>query len=181
MKVIGISGLARAGKDSFFDLCKEELGLRKIKCKRYAFADALKQECDDFLKTNIGISSFTENDSEKKIIRPFLVTYGSEVRRKLDPDCWVKKIGNLISQDTKSEYAFITDARYLNEVQWIHNQGGSSVYINRIGNEAPNEEELKNDPITRKECKHELSWGDFSNLNNVEIKKIANNILKQIL
>lgn len=181
MKVIGISGLARAGKDSFFELCKKELDSKGIKCKRYAFADALKHECDDFLKTNTGISSFTEDDSEKKIIRPFLVTYGSEVRRKLDPDCWVKKLNELLSQDTDSEYAFITDARYLNEVNWIHSKGGSSVYINRLGNKAPNEEELKNDPITRKACKHELSWDDFSNLNNLEIKNLTNTILKEIL
>ena len=73
MKVIGISGLARSGKDTLFQFLSGKLKEDNISSKRLAFADELKEECDDFLKKNIGISAFTEKNSEKEIIRPFLV------------------------------------------------------------------------------------------------------------
>ena len=63
MKVVGISGLARSGKDSFYFFAKDKLKEKGINSCRMAFADELKNECDDFLKDNLGISSFTEVSS----------------------------------------------------------------------------------------------------------------------
>ena len=55
------------------------------------FADALKEECDELLGKYTDISAFTENNSEKKLVRPLLVTWGTSIRRKLDENCWIKK------------------------------------------------------------------------------------------
>ena len=92
MKLIGICGLARCGKDSLFNLSKPFFDSAGKKYKRYAFADSLKQEADELLSKYVGISAFTEDTSQKQIIRPFLVTYGTHVRRKLNKNCWVDKI-----------------------------------------------------------------------------------------
>ena len=97
--IIGISGVARSGKDSlannFVDIFKK-IG---IKAKRYAFADELKREVRSFLKKNTGLDSFTQNDDEKKIIRPFLVAYGTSVRRTLNKDCWIQTLESYLKND----------------------------------------------------------------------------------
>ena len=87
--IIGVTGFARSGKDTFFKESSKLLS--KAQCHRYAFADALKHESDDFLKKNVGISAFTDAE-DKELIRPFLVTYGTELRRKIDPIAGLKKL-----------------------------------------------------------------------------------------
>lgn len=182
MKVIGISGLARSGKDSFFLMSKDilsSIGYNQ-KIKRFAFADELKSECDEFLVKNTGISAFTEVNSEKEIIRPFLVTYGTHIRRKLDKRCWINKVEKKLSEKTRG-VAFITDVRYENEIEWVHSLGGHTVHIQRTGTIAPNEEEKINDPILKKKSKHKLHWDNFSEENieiaTSQVKRILNKII----
>lgn len=138
--LIGISGFARCGKDTAYESI---LSLTEDKdLNRLAFADELKGECEEFLNNNIGISPFTENDAEKKIIRPFLVTYGTHLRRLLDKECWIKKVNKKIRPGKKY---VITDMRYLNEVEWVKSKGGKAIYIKREGISAANQEEALND------------------------------------
>ena len=82
--IIAIGGNARSGKDTLGRNLVYILKEYGIKAKTYSFADQLKQETDEFLKKTLGISAFTENDDEKNIIRPFLVFWGTEIRRKMD-------------------------------------------------------------------------------------------------
>ena len=182
MKVIGISGLARSGKDSFYLMSKEllpRLG-HSQKIRRLAFADELKNECDEFLSKNTGISAFTEINSEKEIIRPFLVTYGTHIRRKLNKRCWIDKVESKLGSKNE-DIVFITDVRYKNEIDWVHSLGGHTVHIQRAGIVPPNEEEKLNDPILKKNSKHELHWDDFSEGNieiaTSQIKRILNKII----
>ena len=49
MKLIGITGLARAGKDSFYNFSKPILESIKETHNRYAFADALKEGSEELL------------------------------------------------------------------------------------------------------------------------------------
>mgnify|MGYP003326149020 CR=1 FL=1 len=107
--IIGVTGFARSGKDTFYNYSTK--ALNRAKCYRYAFADALKEECDSFLQANLGISAFTEEAQEKELIRPFLVTYGTEIRRKLDPFCWIKKVEASIEENhpaSDKNFIFIT-------------------------------------------------------------------------
>ena len=60
-KKIGLCVNARAGKDTFFNVSRNLLNERKVFTERFAFADALKQESDKFLISNLGISAFTED------------------------------------------------------------------------------------------------------------------------
>ena len=89
MRLVGISGLARSGKDSIYLKCEPILKNMGYSVKRVAFADCLKSECDELLSKYTGISAFTENTEEKEIIRPLLVTYGTHIRRKLNKN-WYK-------------------------------------------------------------------------------------------
>lgn len=181
MKLVGITGLARAGKDSFYNFSKPIIEFKNEKHSRYAFADALKEESDELLSKYVGISAFTEKTSEKEVIRPFLVTYGTHVRRKLNPNCWIDKINHKVSSEiNKENWVFITDVRYENEIDWIHQLGGKAVHIQREGNIAPNKEELDNDPILRNKSDFQVKWGDFQTENMQEISNNVNMILSSI-
>jgi len=182
MKLIGISGLARCGKDSFYEFSKPYIESLGKNHKRYAFADSLKEEADELLSKYVGISAFTEKTSEKQIVRPFLVTYGTHIRRKLNPQCWIEKINEGVSQDLKSgKYVFITDVRFENEIDWIHDMGGETVHIKRTGNIAPNQEELDNDPILNNKSLNHIQWNDFIDEDMNEISKKVNDLLLSIL
>lgn len=179
MRIIGISGLARSGKDTLFKFLSEKLKNKNISSRRLAFADELKEECDDFLKKNIGISAFTEINTEKEIIRPFLVCYGTKVRRRLDKNCWINRLSNKL-KSVNQDYVFITDVRYKNEIEWVKSQGGKTIHIERYGNIAPNEEELRNDPILKNSSQYRVKWKNFKETDNLYINNKVNSIYNDI-
>lgn len=180
MKLIGICGLARCGKDSFFNMSSNFLNKKGLKTKRFAFADSLKEECDEILSKYVGISAFTESNDEKQIIRPLLVTYGTHIRRKLNQNCWIDKIHNEVKKDlSDNKIVFITDVRFENEINWIHQLNGASIHITREGNVAPNEDERINDPILKNKSTARLNWKDFEIEPNVD--SIVNKALESIL
>lgn len=161
-KIIGISGYARSGKDTFYNRSALHLKSRNLESARYAFADALKEELDALLKEHVGISSFTEQDKEKELIRPLLVTYGTELRRRLDPNCWINKIKSRVLTDAdQGKYVFITDVRFENEAQWVKSQGGSMVYVERAGIKPANGEEHRQNVRMRKYLDYKIFWDTF--------------------
>ena len=129
MNIIGISGLARSGKDTLYSLLSEKLKDKGLSSTRIAFADELKEECNDFLLKNVGISAFTEKNSEKEIIRPFLVCYGSKVRRRLNENCWIEKVSRRLELINKTNYVFITDVRYENEIPLTNGKYEESICL----------------------------------------------------
>lgn len=166
-KIIGLTGFARTGKDTFQS--RSEILLRQINknfiAHRYAFADALKEECDDFLKKNMGISAFTDYTPDKEIIRPFLVTYGTHLRRKMDQNCWIKKVEPLIScinsGGSKRDFIFITDVRFKNEAEWIKSTNGDIVNISRDNYGPANIEEEEQAKLISPLVDHKISWPTF--------------------
>lgn len=180
MTIVGITGLARSGKDTLFKFLSDKLKENNISSKRLAFADELKEECDDFLKKNIGISAFTEKNSEKEIIRPFLVCYGTKVRRRLNKNCWIDRLSRKLKDSPSNNYVFITDVRYENEIEWVKSQGGKTIHIERHGNIAPNEEELKNDPILKNMSQYRVKWKNFKETDNLYIQNKINSIYNEL-
>jgi hypothetical protein len=160
--IIGVTGFARSGKDTFFQ--ESSRLLSKAKCHRYAFADALKEESDDFLKKHVGISAFTEEAEDKELIRPFLVTYGTHLRRKLDPSCWIKKVEQAIEDNHKSSrnnIIFITDVRFENEAQWVKSIGGIITKVTREGVKAANQDEHVQSALIEKYVDLRIMWPTY--------------------
>jgi len=179
--IVGLCGLARSGKDSFFSFI-EDIPLNEKPNIRLAFADKLKEELDLFLRASFGISAFSKETEDKEVIRPILVAYGMQKRYVSNGLYWIEKIESEINRFQDEYNYFITDVRFPNEVLKIKDMGGICIYINRSGNLPPNEEEAKNDPLIRDMCEFEFSWNDFSETSKVEnlkmVKDFAINKLK---
>lgn len=165
VNAIGICGLARSGKDSFFSITNDILSNMGFDSYKVSFADALKHDVKDFLFEKTGINSFTEIDEEKVIIRDFLVAYGTKLMRKINENCWIEKVDvETRIQIYGGRIPIFTDVRYLNELNWVKNElGGCIIHVSKIGNTPPNEEEAINDPILLKNSDVEFEWGEFKN------------------
>lgn len=172
MKIIGLSGFARSGKDSFFSLMSHFYNENhKIKCKRFALADALKQDMDGFLTDKLGISAFTTNEEEKNLIRPLLVEYGRCKRIQTNGTYWTSLLFNKIQSEAgEFDVAVVTDIRYAaydeDEVFWLKNLGGKLIHISQYKNESgvriyktpPNKDEVDNDPVIQKLSNYKFEW-----------------------
>lgn len=179
MNIIGISGPARSGKDTLGDQFISILSEWGLKCEKASFANQLKNETDDFLKKTIGISSFTQDDDEKKIIRPFLVTWGTHVRRKLNPDVWIDSIKNQLSDD---KITIISDVRFQNELDWVKDNGGYTVFVDRYTPQGTlvqpaNKDEEEHTMKLRSQCDHSFTWDSISNED--WLVAIAHEVLKK--
>ena len=81
MFIVGVSGVARSGKNLFCDLIIEELAKQGYSAKQFALANALKRDCEQFLKTQCNLDVHTDNTHNKSLFREFLVWYG-DLKRK---------------------------------------------------------------------------------------------------
>lgn len=174
-RIVGISGNARCGKDTAFLAIKEIFKENSI--ERVAFADALKEECLEFLQKHTGLSTFTSIDKEKEMIRPFLVAYGTNIRRQLDPNCWIKSIEGKINKDKLTDLFVVTDTRYLNEAEWIKEKGGILIHINRKGINPANKEEEFNSPKLENTADITIEMPTFK----TEYRKKCKDIIKRQL
>ena len=180
MKIIAIAGNATCGKDTLFRALKHELqshdswSINAGRVERIAFADALKHEVDDFLKKTIGISAWTTNPDEKKLIRKFLIFWGTDFRREQDDMHWVKLSEKKMS-DPNTIY-IVTDLRYETEYEWIKSKEGTVIYLDRYINEegtlvAPaNHYEAKNNKFLKAKADLRLAWPTFDE-NDVEAQR----------
>lgn len=176
MKVIGVVGYARAGKDTFCTIAKNILTKNGIKVKQYSFAGALKEEVKDFLRKNCGVDVYTQDNELKKDIRDFLVWYGTTFWRKRDPKRWIRGVDNQIKLDGNDvDIALVSDVRYPNEGEWVHAWGGYLVHVAawkwedrrdgqggedtcKIFFDAPNEQERINDPLVKAISDYQVAW-----------------------
>ena len=179
MKIIAIAGNATCGKDTLFRALKHELQSHDPwsssgRVERIAFADALKDEVDDFLKQTIGISAWTTHPDEKKLIRKFLIFWGTEFRREQDDMHWVKLSAEKMS-DPNTVY-IVTDLRYENEYNWIKEREGTVIYLDRYINDegtlvAPaNHYEAENNKFLKANADLHLAWPTYDE-NDVEAQR----------
>jgi hypothetical protein len=145
--IIGLTGLARCGKDTFCKYARNYLENKGHESQRLAFADELKKDVDAFLIEKLGISAFTEVTEEKEIIRPMLTTWGTEIMRKKDDLHWVKKVEKVIVENQKNNIvSIVTDIRFPNEINYIHKLGGKVIHLTLVGNKPANDYEREFDP-----------------------------------
>lgn len=156
--IIGISGYARSGKDTFGISLQRVLKTYKINAELIAFANILKEDLDSFLLDKFNISAFTKKDEEKFLIRPMLVAYG-ESKRNQSPNYWIDQI----KEKVKNKLIIITDVRYENEASWIISNNGFLIHLNRQKEdgsyiEAPNKQEQENNPKVENLASLKITW-----------------------
>jgi hypothetical protein len=179
--IIGLTGLARCGKDTFCKYAREYLTSKGMKSQRLAFADELKKDVDQFLVEKLGISAFTEVTEEKEIIRPMLTTWGTDIMRKKDDLHWVKKVEKIILKNKKNSIvSIVTDIRFPNEIEYINKIGGKVIHLEMVGNKPANEYEAKNDPELKKTADVFLIWKKYGDHALVKCQKHVKTILKEI-
>lgn len=154
-EIIGLAGVAQSGKDTCAGI------LAEFGYERLAFADILRQsvynlnckvdsvlvEVDDQCLSGATIRDFRVQEIVDDIgwdrakvkfteVRELLQRMGTEVGRELyGENFWVEKVMQQMKPDR--EYV-ITDARFPNEVQAIHDLGGRVYRIERDGTVAVN-------------------------------------------
>ena len=163
--MIGITGLARSGKDTLANNLAVIIE-RDLKCevRFYSFASAIKGQLEDFLNKYYDISPFTEDTEKKTITRPIMVAHGEQMKKYFGEDVWLKEVVNQIEQDETSEkniFPIVTDVRFDFEAEKIQEKGGSIIHISRMGNSPPNEIEAKNDPLVQKIANHSHTWPSY--------------------
>lgn len=195
MKIIGVSGFARSGKDLFTTVAQEILKNNNLKSEKYALAYELKNDLKDLLKEKVGIDAFTEKTEEKIIIRPLLVAYGDVMRKISEGKYWTSKVESRIKQ-SNVDVIFITDIRYdvylEDECYWLQQKmKGNLIHITKFKettmpsgrrfskskvikmyDSAPNDHELLNNPKLKSKANYAFEWQDYSDkLNGCSLEK----------
>jgi len=184
--VIGIGGVARAGKDTFAKLLRNELNSLGYSCELLALADPLKKDIDNFCWSNFGISAFTDKTEEKDIIRDLMVGFGNG-KRKLSEGKYFTRLAESKIDDCYADVAIITDVRFdefeEDEVFWVkekmngvlthvakfdfavveEDEEGKMKGLNqRAFVEPANETERVNDPKIRDAADFSFNWPTFN-------------------
>jgi hypothetical protein len=181
INLIGLCGFARSGKNSFanFILEEQESGFPQ-KTETLSFAYALRKELEPFVSSKLGISTFTEDPKEKEIIRPLLVCWGTEViRKQIDKDYWVKAVKKMAQTNRKNQItSIITDVRFENEIDWIKEERGVSIFIERKNVGPKNADELHHTLPLKEKCDLTFTWPTLKNF-NTEGRGLALRFLKE--
>lgn len=162
--MIGISGLARAGKDTMARYLKKVIE-RELNCEVEIvhLADKLKSDLDKVIACNFNFQVFTENNDEKELIRPILVAYGEAMKKKYGKKIWMKKLEKEIESRRPKKFFIISDVRFDFEAHYLKdNLDGTVIYISKNGHEMPpNEVEAENDPKVRKASDIQHHWPKY--------------------
>jgi hypothetical protein len=182
---IGISGVARSGKDTLARLLKSELESLGKECVIVNLAKPLKSELDDFCYSNFVISAFTDNTDDKKVIRDLLVGYGS-AKRKLTQGRYFTEKADKELLNSKADVIIVSDVRYdeyeKDELYWISQEhNGLLIHVSRFIYDTIQEEdngdwtglngrtfvkpanqhEEANDPKIADKANYKLCWPTF--------------------
>lgn len=188
--IVGLSGLARSGKDTFCALLVEELGKIGLRAKRFALADDLKAELRDFIGANYGIDILKCTPEEKELVREFLVFHGKMKRLASQGGHWTTLTDHKIQVSRDIDVAIVTDIRYdiypNDECPWIKAHG-PLVHIKRYTVEhgfhgelskrhyiqPPNKDEELNDPRLIAKADYTVDWetGDIETFCRPEVIK----------
>jgi hypothetical protein len=173
--MIGLTGVARSGKDTFYSILKKYLEEKNIKSERLAFADDLKHELNDFTKEKFSIDLFKCNPVEKELVRPLMVAYGKCRRAQTEGKYWTSLLDPKIEKLLEKDIApIITDVRYIeykeDEYSWLKNHNGLLIHISRKlddGSIIPpaNVEEKANDNKLKAVADISISWETCQDVN----------------
>lgn len=187
--IVGLTGPAQSGKDSFFNLAKSYFNLLNIKIKRLALADNLKIDMKSFLLEKLNIDIFNISPDDKEKIRDLMVIYGKIKRQDTEGKYWTNLLEPQIKESLKeNDIIFITDIRYAyyeeDELHWIRKfEKNFLLHISRLDKNniiipPRNSEENQNDPILKQNADLRLCWHTTDDL-NIRMEE-ASQILEKI-
>lgn len=152
MKVIGISGKAGSGKDTVYKLIKSQLNEKGYNVTQLSFASKLKDTCSllfgfDRNKLDHDFEykeSMTLPDGSvdpacgllNMSRRTIMQRLGTEaIRQNFHPDTWVitLKLAILNGEYDEYDYGFITDCRFINEIEFVKSLDGKLIKVVRVG------------------------------------------------
>lgn len=160
VKLIGLCGAIKSGKDTLATMLESQKS-RDQSFKRYAFADALKEEVlrdTACCGADIGWTGKDYSGPKSDMGRAELQRVGA-LRRTANPEYWVDQVAEKIKRDKRHDTVpVITDVRHVNEINWIIGQsGGMVIYIYNPSAELKYLNSLlTRDPIALHES--ELQW-----------------------
>jgi hypothetical protein len=166
--MIGITGVARSGKDTFYSILAKYFENKGLKADRLAFADDLKKELNPFTIEKFKIDLTKCTNEEKEVIRPLMVSYGKCRRSQTEGKYWTSLLDMKIKNFNKQNIIpIITDVRYIeykeDEYSWLKNNNGILIHISRKldnGNLVPpaNIEEKANDNKLKAVADFSVCW-----------------------
>jgi hypothetical protein len=173
--MIGLTGVARSGKDTFYSILKKYLEEKNIKSQRIALADNLKKELGDFSKEKFKIDLNKCEGKDKELIRPLMVAYGKCRRVQTEGKYWTSLVDSEVKNLKKDNIIpIITDIRYIeykdDEYSWLKYHNGMLIHISRKlddGNLIPpaNIEEKSNDNKLKAVADYSICWETCQDVN----------------
>jgi uncharacterized protein Smg (DUF494 family) len=182
--VIGISGAARAGKDTLCRALIRVLAKQGKNAVRKSIAgDTVKADLQELIERKFKLDSFTEITEEKEFMRPLLVEYGKMQRAKTKGRYFIEQF-----KPEQNAINILPDIRYVeypkDEVFWLKNEvNGFLIFLEREGVSDVNDTERVNNKIIREVADYKLKWTDLDENNEedrVKLDEYAQNILSFI-
>ena len=124
MILISLSGKKHSGKTTVAELMS---AYSNHNCELAGWADALK---DEVCKA-MGITRL-QLETHKEQYRLILQGWGTDFRRKQDPNYWIKQLAEKINTSEKALF-IVHDTRFCNELQFIKDVGGFLIRVVRPG------------------------------------------------
>lgn len=189
-KIIGLTGTAKSGKDTFFNAFKSLYPSKNI--QRLSIADIIRKELDDFIYWNTGINIWNCSPKEKESIRPLMAWYGDFKRKQTEGHYFLHQLDNEIYALSSRELidaVVITDIRFkefeIDESDWIKKYSGTLIHIQR---KLPNGElvmpvndlEKLNDPILQNLADWKICWDTFIADPYKNLNQSAQDIIKTL-
>lgn len=162
--MIGVGGLARAGKDTL-SRCLKKVIEDDFGCEVEIvhLADKLKSDLDKLISCNFNFHVFTENNEEKELIRPILVSYGEAMKKRHGQSIWMEKLDEEIKSRKDKKFFIVSDVRFDFECKYIKEEfDGWNIHIKKNGSEmAVNDVEKLNDPLVQKNSDIKHRWPSY--------------------